>query len=94
MQRLCVPRVCGGDPNDGYCVSLSGCVFPVYAGVIPESPCLTVLQDGVPRVCGGDPASGVAMQYKMLVFPVYAGVILYRSVVLMIVGMCSPCMRG
>ena len=36
--RRGVPRVCGGDPDDGKTWLFTILVFPVYAGVIPITP--------------------------------------------------------
>ena len=51
----CVPRVCGGDPQDFATKVDPSKVFPAHAGVIHYQPPRLAVLKSVPRVCGGDP---------------------------------------
>ena len=52
---ICVPRVCGGDPELASNKKVMILVFPAYAGVILDGSKLVKIQYCVPRICGGDP---------------------------------------
>ena len=55
IKKVCVPRVCGGDPPNEKVILCGWLVFPAYAGVILHKVNSRMAIKSVPRVCGGDP---------------------------------------
>ena len=64
VQKIRVPRRCGGDPISKQSKSASDCVFPAGAGVILVGKPRPPYRSCVPRRCGGDPKNALVARAR------------------------------